>query len=49
MVPFGSDWRYGAEGERMLWYPSVQLVRQAAIGEWPGVLDTVRGLIARGA
>jgi ADP-heptose:LPS heptosyltransferase len=48
MVPFGSDWRYGAEGSRMLWYPSVHLVRQAAIGEWSGVLETVRALIARG-
>jgi tetratricopeptide (TPR) repeat protein len=48
MVPFGADWRYGAEGERMLWYPSVRLVRQRAIGEWSTVLETVRGLLARG-
>jgi ADP-heptose:LPS heptosyltransferase len=48
MVPFGSDWRYGAEGDRMLWYPSVRLVRQSAIGEWSTVLETVAGLVARG-
>src|SRR6185312_2277935 len=30
MVPFGADWRYGASGERMVWYPSVRLVRQRA-------------------
>jgi ADP-heptose:LPS heptosyltransferase len=48
MVPFGSDWRYGAEGTRMLWYPSVRLVRQSVIGEWSTVLDTVGGLIAHG-
>ncbi len=48
MVPFGSDWRYGAEGSRMRWYPSVQLVRQVQIGEWSSVLQTVRGLIASG-
>jgi tetratricopeptide (TPR) repeat protein len=47
MVPFGSDWRYGAEGSRMLWYPSVRLVRQSVIGEWSAVLETVAGLIAR--
>ena len=48
MVPFGSDWRYGAEGERMLWYPSVRLVRQAAIGEWSSVLERVGAILARG-
>ena len=45
MVPFGSDWRYGAEGERMPWYPSVRLVRQRAIGDWSWVLETVGGLL----
>jgi len=45
MVPFGSDWRYGAQGERMPWYPSVRLVRQRAIGDWPPVIESVRGLL----
>jgi tetratricopeptide (TPR) repeat protein len=45
MVPFGSDWRYGAQGERMLWYPSVRLIRQRAIGDWPPVIESVRGLL----
>jgi ADP-heptose:LPS heptosyltransferase len=48
MVPFGSDWRYGAQGDRMLWYPSVRLVRQAAVGDWSTVLETVHGFLARG-
>jgi tetratricopeptide (TPR) repeat protein len=39
MVPFGPDWRYGALNERMIWYPSVQLVRQPRIGEWGEVLS----------
>ena len=39
MVPFGSDWRYGASGERMAWYPSVRLVRQERIGDWRSVLE----------
>jgi tetratricopeptide (TPR) repeat protein len=41
MVPFGPDWRYGATTERMVWYPSVQLLRQPRVGEWAGVLDEV--------
>jgi ADP-heptose:LPS heptosyltransferase len=41
MVPFGSDWRYGASSERMPWYPSVHLIRQRAIGDWSNVLQTV--------
>ena len=47
MVPYGSDWRYGAQGDRMRWYPSVRLVRQRAIGDWSDVLKAVRELIAR--
>ena len=45
MVPFGSDWRYGAQGERMLWYPSVRLIRQRAIGDWSPVIESVSGLL----
>ena len=46
MVPFGSDWRYGASGERMAWYPSVRLMRQQRIGDWSDVLATVSRLLA---
>jgi hypothetical protein len=45
MVPFGSDWRYGATGEQMLWYPSVRLIRQRAIGDWSAVLQTVEAAL----
>jgi hypothetical protein len=45
MVPFASDWRYGAEGNRMFWYPSVRLVRQTGIGEWSEVLNTAEHLV----
>jgi hypothetical protein len=41
MVPFGPDWRYGATGEQMIWYPSVRLLRQHRIGEWGEVLGAV--------
>jgi hypothetical protein len=41
MVPFGADWRYGDSGERMVWYPSVRLVRQKQVGQWADVLEEV--------
>jgi tetratricopeptide (TPR) repeat protein len=34
LVPVGPEWRYGAAGESMPWYPSVRLFRQAAYREW---------------
>jgi tetratricopeptide (TPR) repeat protein len=46
MVPFGPDWRYGAAGERMIWYPSVRLLRQRRIGEWSEVLREVSSSIS---
>jgi ADP-heptose:LPS heptosyltransferase len=41
MVPYGPDWRYGANSERMIWYPAHRLLRQRRIGEWKEVLDEV--------
>jgi tetratricopeptide (TPR) repeat protein len=41
MVPHGADWRYGGEGERMAWYPTVRLVRQSRVGDWSDVLAEV--------
>ena len=35
------DWRYGAEGERTPWYPTMRLFRQRADGDWGGVLVEV--------
>jgi ADP-heptose:LPS heptosyltransferase len=46
MVPFGPDWRYGASGERMIWYPSVRLLRQRRIGDWSEVLEEVSSSIS---
>lgn len=46
MVPFGPDWRYGAAGERMIWYPSVRLLRQRRIGDWSEVLEEVSSSIS---
>ncbi|MEK6243597.1 MAG: tetratricopeptide repeat protein [Pseudomonadota bacterium] len=34
LTPLGPDWRYGHEGERMLWYPEAHLFRQPVAGDW---------------
>lgn len=49
MVPFGADWRYGGEGERMPWYPAIRLVRQRRIGGWDEVLAEVSRRVSAGA
>jgi tetratricopeptide (TPR) repeat protein len=49
MVPFGADWRYGASGERMIWYPSVRLLRQQRVAEWNDVLHEVSRRFSAGA
>jgi len=41
MVPVAAEWRYGAVGEAMPWYPTVRLFRQARAGEWGDVLDRI--------
>lgn len=39
LLPHRSDWRWGREGERSVWYPSMRLIRQRRPGEWREVLD----------
>jgi len=46
MVPSVPEWRYGARGEAMPWYPSVRLFRQAVAGEWQPVIERVRAALA---
>jgi tetratricopeptide (TPR) repeat protein len=41
LLPIGAEWRYGAAGERMPWYPSARLFRQSCRGDWSGPLDAV--------
>lgn len=38
MAPFSPEWRYGADGTSMPWYPSVHIARQAAPGDWESVV-----------
>jgi hypothetical protein len=41
MAPVRSDFRYGLEGDSLLWYPSVRMFRQARYGEWAPVIGAV--------
>jgi hypothetical protein len=44
MVPQVAEWRYGAEGDRMPWYSSVELYRQQNRGDWE---ETIAQLVER--
>ncbi len=41
LVPSSAEWRYGAAGEAMPWYPSARLFRQRTAGQWEPVLHDV--------
>jgi tetratricopeptide (TPR) repeat protein len=42
MAPFLPEWRYGIRSERMAWYPSARVFRQAKHGHWESVIAQVR-------
>lgn len=46
LLPRVADWRYGSEGERMPWYPSLRLLRQTRGGEWASVVAAAAALAA---
>jgi Flp pilus assembly protein TadD len=48
-TPRVPEWRYGALGERMPWYPSVRLVRQTRSGAWAPVVDAIRAELRSGS
>ncbi|MEO7402134.1 MAG: hypothetical protein ABIU95_00530, partial [Burkholderiales bacterium] len=41
LLAANADWRWLAERDDSPWYPSIRLFRQAARGDWPGVIDRV--------
>ena len=48
MVPRGKGryWYWGGE-EQSLWYPSLRLVYQGRVGDWPPVIATASGQLAQ--
>lgn len=42
LTPFSPNWRYGAEGDMMPWYPSLRLLRQTGHGDWSAPFATLR-------
>lgn len=48
MVPYAAEWRYGAAGEAMPWYPSVRLLRQRAPGAWAELIGRVTNELVAG-
>lgn len=42
MVPKAPDWRWGLDGEKTKWYPSMKIFRQALRGDWKHVIENVR-------
>ena len=47
LVPACPEWRYGAEGTDMPWYPSVHLYRQHVVGEWAPMINEVAGSLSQ--
>jgi len=43
LLPHLADWRWGNEGETTPWYPTARLYRQAAPGDWEGLVGRVLG------
>jgi tetratricopeptide (TPR) repeat protein len=41
LAPHSPEWRYGARGETMPWYPSVRVFRQPAHGSWDSLIGDV--------
>lgn len=41
LLPACNDWRWLKQGEDSLWYPSMRLFRQSALGDWKTVLEKV--------
>lgn len=41
LLPFYGEWRWMRDRDDTHWYPTAKLFRQAAFGDWPGVIRTI--------
>jgi len=46
LLPEVADWRWGVEGERTVWYPSMTLFRQRREGDWAELMERVVGRLS---
>jgi tetratricopeptide (TPR) repeat protein len=47
LLPYRAEWRYGLDGAQMAWYPSVELFRQKAPGDWQEMIKTMACRLGR--
>ena len=45
LLPHVPGWRWSIGDERSVWYPSVRLLRQPTIGDWPAVFEAAARLL----
>jgi tetratricopeptide (TPR) repeat protein len=48
LVPFAPDWRWTLDGETTPWYPTAQVFRQSALGDWSAVIARVAAALDSG-
>lgn len=41
LLPYACDWRWGLEGDRTPWYPSIKIIRQGEDRKWEPVIQKV--------
>lgn len=48
LLPYACDWRWGLEGDRTPWYPSVRIFRQGEDRKWEPVIQKVLEELSNG-
>jgi tetratricopeptide (TPR) repeat protein len=43
LLPYSGDWRWLLDRNDSPWYPSARLFRQKELGNWSGLIETVKG------
>jgi ADP-heptose:LPS heptosyltransferase len=46
ILPEAADWRWGASGDRTVWYPTMRLIRHEKNGEHESVVSRIRHELA---